>query len=142
VIAQSAALVLLAMGAHGSVPADAPALRVIDQPASRTFDPDAEKEMAVARWYMTTRHDPVGAINRLKIVVSQHRGSTQVEEAVALLAQAYLTLGIIDEAQSAVAALQRHFPAGNWYPQLRDLLKSEGFEPHGNPRSWITRALD
>lgn len=32
-------------------------IRVIDQPASRIFDPDAEKEMAVARWYMITKHD-------------------------------------------------------------------------------------
>jgi hypothetical protein len=121
-IAQSVALILRAMGAQGGVPTDAPALRVIDRPASRTFDPDAEKEMAVARWYMITKHDPVGAINRLKIVVSQHRGSTQVEEALDCLVEAYMMLGIVADAHR--------------------LLRSEGIAPHANPGSWITRALD
>jgi outer membrane protein assembly factor BamD len=124
------------------VPADTTVLRVIEQPGSRTFDPDAEAELAVARRYMTTKHDPVGAINRLKVVIAQHRGSMQVEEALGRLVEAYMMLGIVDEARSAAAALGRHFPGSSWTADAYRLLRSAGDEPDANPRSWITRALD
>jgi outer membrane protein assembly factor BamD len=141
-IAQSVALLLLATSTQGGVPIDTPMLRAIDQPASRTFEPAAEAEMIAARWYIRTRHDPIGAINRLKIVLWQHRGSTQVEEALALLVQAYLMLGILNEAQSAAATLGRYFPSSSWYAESYGLLKSAGLQPHEEPRSWITRALE
>lgn len=141
-IAQSVALVLLAMGTHGSVLADTPMVRAVDQPAPRIFDPGAEADLSVARWYILTRHDPVGAINRLKVVLTQHRASTQVEEALGRLVDAYIMLGIVYEAQSAAGILGRHFPGGSWYAHARDLLQSSGVEPHEDPHSWITRSLD
>jgi outer membrane protein assembly factor BamD len=130
------------MGAQGGVPTDTPMLRVVDQSALRTFDPGAEAELSEARRYILTGHDPVAAINRLKIVLTQHRASTQVEEALGRLVEAYMTLGIIEEARSAAAALGRHFPGGSWYADARRLLQSDGIELHENPKSWITRAIE
>ena len=140
-IAQTAALVLLVTSAQGDLPADGPLLRAIDRSAPRVFDPGAETEMIAARWYLT-RQNPVAAINRLKIVLWQHPASTQVEEALGRLVEAYMMQGIVYEAQSAAGALGRHFPAGSWYTDARRLLWSSGVEPHEDPHSWITRSLD
>ncbi|HLH90636.1 MAG TPA: outer membrane protein assembly factor BamD [Xanthobacteraceae bacterium] len=140
-IAQTAALVLLVTNAQGDLPPDGPLLRAIDQSAPRAFDPGAETEMIAARWHLT-RHDPVAAINRLKIVLWQHPAATQVEEALGRLVEAYMALGIVNEAQSAAATLGRVFPGGSWYANARRLLQSSGIEPREDPRSWITRSLD
>lgn len=67
---------------------------------------------------------------------------TQVEEALGRLVEAYMTLGIVNEARSAAATLGRVFPGGSWYANARRLLQSSGIEPREDPRSWITRSLD
>lgn len=140
-IAQTAALVLLVTSAQGDRPADGPLLRAIDQSAPRVFDPGAETEMIAARWHLT-RQDPIAAIKQLKVVLCQHPASTQVEEALGHLVEAYMMLGIVYEAQSAAGTLGRHFPGGSWYADARRLLQSSGVEPREDPHSWITRSLD
>jgi outer membrane assembly lipoprotein YfiO len=69
----------------------------------------AAREMTVGRWYMVKR-DYTAAINRFNGVVRQYPTSTFVEEALAGLAEAYLTMGITREAQTAGAVLARKFP--------------------------------
>lgn len=100
----------------------------------------AGKEMAVARYYLG-RRDYTGAINRCKIVVIHHRTTPHVEEALKGLTEAYLMLGITDEAQTAAAVLRRKFPHSPWSKDADDLLKSRGLEPHENERSGISRAF-
>ena len=94
--------------------------------------------MSVARWYLQ-RRDYTPALNRLKIVVIHPRGGRDVEEALAGLTEAYLTLGIAREAQTAAGVLGRYFPNGHWYAQARDLLKSAGLEPYADEGSWMAR---
>src|SRR6202023_2815464 len=64
----------------------------------------AAKEMAIGRWYMK-KQDYIGAINRFKVVVTQYQPTRHVEEALERLTEAYISLGIIDEAQTAAAVL-------------------------------------
>ena len=100
----------------------------------------AGKEMEVGRFYMNKR-DFIGAINRFKVVVTQYQTTRHVEEALERLTEAYVALGIIDEAQTAAAVLGHNFPDSSWYKDAYRLLKTAGGEPNENKDSWISRAF-
>jgi outer membrane protein assembly factor BamD len=82
-----------------------------------------------------------GAINRFKIVVTQYQTTRHVEEALLRLTEAYMSLGIVNEAQTAAAVLGHNFPDSRWYQDAYRLVKSGGFEPAENKSSWISRAF-
>ena len=100
----------------------------------------AGKEMEIGRFYMK-RRDFTGAINRFKVVVTQFQTTREVEEALARLTEAYLSLGIVNEAQTAAAVLGHNFPDSPWYKDAYSLMKSAGVEPNENKDSWISRAF-
>ena len=100
----------------------------------------AGKEMQVGRYYMD-RRDFVGAINRFKVVVTQYQTTRHVEEALERLTEAYIALGITDEAQTAAAVLGHNFPDSPWYKDAYSLVKTAGQEPNENRSSWISRAF-
>jgi outer membrane protein assembly factor BamD len=101
----------------------------------------AGKEMTIGRFYLTKR-DFVGAINRFKVVVTQYQTTRHVEEALERLSEAYVALGIIDEAQTAAAVLGHNFPDSPWYQNAYKLVKTAGGEPTTeNKDSWISRAF-
>jgi outer membrane protein assembly factor BamD len=100
----------------------------------------AGKEMMVGRYYMD-RKDFTGAINRFKIVVTQYQTTRHVEEALMRLTEAYMTLGVVNEAQTAAAVLGHNFPDSRWYADAYRLVKSGGLEPTENRGSWISRAF-
>ncbi len=100
----------------------------------------AGKEMEVGRFYLKKR-DFLGAINRFKVVVTQYQTTREVEEALERLTEAYLALGITDEAQTAAAVLGHNFPDSPWYKDAYNLLKGQGREPNENKSSWISQAF-
>jgi outer membrane protein assembly factor BamD len=100
----------------------------------------AGKEMAIGRFYLNKR-DFLGAINRFKVVVTQYQTTREVEEALERLTEAYLALGITDEAQTAAAVLGHNFPDSPWYKDAYSLLKGAGAEPNENKASWISQAF-
>ena len=100
----------------------------------------AGKEMEIGRYYLQKR-DFLGAINRFKVVVTQYQTTREVEEALARLTEAYVALGIMDEAQTAAAVLGHNFPDSPWYKDAYSLLKGAGAEPNENKASWISRAF-
>jgi outer membrane protein assembly factor BamD len=100
----------------------------------------AGKEMQVGRYYMD-RRDFIGAINRFKVVVTQYQTTRHVEEALERLSEAYVALGITDEAQTAAAVLGHNFPDSPWYKDAYTLVKKAGQEPNENKQSWISRAF-
>ena len=57
------------------------------------------------------------------------------------LTEAYMSLGIVDEAQTAAAVLGHNFPDSPWYKDAYSLVKSAGVEPNENKDSWISRAF-
>jgi outer membrane protein assembly factor BamD len=100
----------------------------------------AGKEMTVGRYYQQKR-DYTGAINRFKVVVTQYQTTRHVEEALMRLTEVYMTLGIVDEAQTAAAVLGHNFPDSAWYKDAYRLVKSGGLEPHESEGSWISKAF-
>jgi outer membrane protein assembly factor BamD len=108
---------------------------------SMARDQLAGKEMDIGRFYMNKR-DFIGAINRFKVVVTQYQTSRHVEEALMRLSEAYVSLGLIDEAQTAAAVLGHNFPDSPWYKDAYTLVKTAGGEPTTeNKGSWISRAF-
>jgi outer membrane protein assembly factor BamD len=100
----------------------------------------AGKEMAVGRYYMNKRNY-TGAINRFKVVVTRYQTTRHVEEALLRLTEAYMSLGIVDEAQTSAAVLGHNFPDSRWYKDAYALMQSKGLEPNENKGSWISRAF-
>ena len=100
----------------------------------------AGKEMEVGRFYLS-RRDFSGAINRFKVVVTQYQTTREVEEALERLTEAYVALGIVDEAQTAAAVLGHNFPDSPWYKDAYKLVKGAGGEPNENKDSWISRSF-
>ena len=100
----------------------------------------AGKEMEIGRFYMK-RRDFTGAINRFKVVVTQYQTTREVEEALMRLTEAYLALGVTDEAQTAAAVLGHNFPDSPWYKDAYNLVRNAGGEPNENKDSWISRAF-
>src|SRR5436309_15218377 len=100
----------------------------------------AGKEMDTARFYQKKR-DYIAAINRFKVVITQYQTTRHVEEALMRLAESYMTLGIVNEAQTAAAVLGHNFPDSPWYKDAYTLVKSGGLEPSENKGSYISRAF-
>ena len=101
----------------------------------------AGKEMMIGRYYLN-RKEFTGAINRFKIVVTQYQTTRHVEEALMRLTEAYMALGIVQEAQTAAAVLGHNFPDSRWYRRrLPAGAESGGLEPSENKGSWISRAF-
>jgi outer membrane protein assembly factor BamD len=107
---------------------------------SAARDQLAGREMNVGRYYMQKRNY-TAAINRFKTVVTQYQTTRHVEEALARLTEAYMTIGIVSEAQTAAAVLGHNFPDSPWYKDAYNLVKSGGLEPAENQGSYISRAF-
>jgi outer membrane protein assembly factor BamD len=98
----------------------------------------AANEMVVGRYYL--RHNNfLAAINRFRTVVSDFQTTEQVEEALMRLTEAYMALGIVNEAQTAAAVLGHNFPESKWYRHAYSLLGKQGLKPQEHEGSWITR---
>jgi outer membrane protein assembly factor BamD len=100
----------------------------------------AGKEMMVGRFYLEKRNF-IGAINRFKAVVTQYQTTRHVEEALMRLAECYMALGIVNEAQTAAAVLGHNFPSSPWYQDAYKLVQTGGGEPRENKDSWISKAF-
>jgi outer membrane protein assembly factor BamD len=100
----------------------------------------AGKEMQIGRYNLEKRNY-TGAINRFKVVVTKYQTTRHVEEALERLTEAYMSLGIVAEAQTAAAVLGHNFPDSEWYRHAYALVKNGGLEPAENKGSWISKAF-
>ena len=103
-----------------------------------TADQLAGKEMSIGRFYLN-RHNYTAAINRFRDVLQSYQTTRHAEEALYRLVEAYLGLGITDEAQTAAAVLGHNFPDSQWYQDAYALLKGKGLSPEENANSWIAK---
>jgi outer membrane protein assembly factor BamD len=99
----------------------------------------AAKEMVTGRYYLKNRNY-TGAINRFKVVVTKYQNTRHVEEALARLTEAYMALGIVNEAQTAAVVLGHNFPDSPWYKDAYALVTTGGNIPREDKGSWISRA--
>lgn len=100
----------------------------------------AGKEMDVGRYYMQ-RRNWTGAINRYREVIVKYQTTRHVEEALSRLVEAYMGLGIVNEAQTAAAVLGHNFPDSQWYKDAFALLEGGGLKPREDTGSWISRTF-
>jgi len=100
------------------------------------YDQLAGKEMSVGRYYLG-QGQYTAAINRFRVVVETWQTSTHVEEALFRLTEAYLLLGLTNEASTAAAVLGHNYPSSTWYKQAFDLLGKQGLAPVVNSGSWM-----
>jgi outer membrane protein assembly factor BamD len=100
----------------------------------------AGKEMYVGRDMLNSRNYS-GAINRFKVVVTRYQRTRHVEEALLRLTEAYMAMGIVEEAQTSAAVLGHNFPESRWYKDAFALMQSRGLQPNENKGSWISRAF-
>lgn len=99
-------------------------------------DQVAGKEMSVGRYYLGNGQY-TAAINRFRVVVEDHQTSTHVEEALYRLTEAYLTLGLVGEAQTATAVLGTNYPNSEWYQRGFTLLQNQGLSPQMMTGNWM-----
>src|ERR1700761_599054 len=102
-----------------------------------TQDQLAGKEMSIGRFYLN-RRNYTAAINRFRNVLQYYQTTRHAAEALYRLVEAYVGLGITEEAQTAAAVLGHNFPDSQWYHDAYDLLKGKGLEPHIFGGSWIS----
>jgi outer membrane protein assembly factor BamD len=98
----------------------------------------AGKDMNVGRYYIQQKQY-LAAINRFKGVVKDYQTSTQTPEALYRLTEAYMALGVTDEAQRSAAILGYNYPNSKWYERAYNLLTKAQLAPAGEQESWAKR---
>ncbi len=96
-----------------------------------TQDHLAGKEMEIGRYYLERRQYHA-AIPRFQRVLDNYQTTTHVPEALHRMTEAYLSLGLKDEAQKTAAILGHNYPQSIWYKDSFRLFNKdykEGVEP-------------
>ena len=106
-----------------------------------TNDHLAGKEMTVGRYYLR-RQSYVAAIGRFRNVVEHYQTTSHAPEALHRLTEAYLAIGVLEEARTAAAVLGYNYPGSQWYEHSYALLEGSGLVPGEDRGSWISRAFD
>lgn len=105
------------------------------------LDQLAGKEMDVGRYYLKRGH-PGAAINRFRVVVEDFQTTSHTAEALHRLVEAYLILGLPEEARTAGAILGYNYQGSEWYEDTFTLLQSNGLNPDDASTrgdGWLTR---
>lgn len=87
-----------------------------------TYDHLAGKEMYVGRFYLR-QNKHISAVNRFKYVINNYQTTSHVPEALHRLVEAYVELGIFEEAIANAAVLGHNYPGSRWYADTYKLMK-------------------
>ena len=99
----------------------------------------AGKEMEIGRYYLERGHHGA-AINRFRQVVEIYQTTSHVPEALHRLTEAYLALGIVEEARNTAAVLGHNYPGSEWYVDSYALLTGEAFRADkDDDQPWYSR---
>ncbi len=101
----------------------------------------AGKEMEIGRYYLNRNHINA-AMNRFRTVVTDYQTTTHVAEALYRLVEAYLTLGIEDEALRIAAVLGYNYPGSMWYSRAYNLLDDQARQQILDERGFIDRTVE
>ncbi|MDZ4093645.1 MAG: outer membrane protein assembly factor BamD [Paracoccaceae bacterium] len=100
------------------------------------FDHLAAKEMEIGRYYLKDGHYSA-AINRFRVVVQDYQTTSHTAEALHRLVEAYLALGLTDEAQTAGAILGHNYQSSPFYDDSYKLLTGRGLSMEAKGDSWL-----
>lgn len=107
-----------------------------------TRDHLAGKEMTIGRYYLRSGQQ-IAAINRFRAVIEKYQTTTHVPEALHRLAEAYMSLGVLDEAQNVAAVLGYNYPGSEWYVDTYTLVTGETVPgaktADGEGKGWFSR---
>lgn len=101
------------------------------------FDHLAAKEMEIGRYYIQDGHY-AASINRFRTVVEDFQTTSHTPEALHRLVEAYLSLGLTDEAQTAGAILGHNYQSTEWYQDSYLLLTGRGLEMRSRGDNWLS----
>ena len=99
------------------------------------YDHLAGKEMEIGRYYHQQRQY-LAAINRFRKVVEAYQTTTHVPEALHRLTEAYLALGVLEEARKTAAVLGHNFPGSEWYVDSYEVLENKKINPEKDIPWW------
>ncbi len=100
----------------------------------------AGKEMTIGRYYLR-QGDTLAAIGRFKTVIERYQTTSHTPEALYRLVEAYLTLGLAEEAKRNGAVLGYNYPGDAWYRDAYKLLTDKGLRPAVEPQRSERRSL-
>ncbi|MCY3995662.1 MAG: outer membrane protein assembly factor BamD [Rhodobacter sp.] len=100
------------------------------------FNHLAAKEMEIGRFYLKRGHH-AAAVNRFRVVVEDFQTTTHTAEALYRLIEAYLSLGLAEEAQTAGAILGHNFQSTQWYGDGYTLLTGRGLRTEVADDGWL-----
>mgnify|MGYP003297182255 CR=1 FL=1 len=98
----------------------------------------AGKEMAVGRYYLQSGHYGA-ALRRFETVINDYQTTNQVPEALFRMTEAYLALGLIDEAGRIGSVASYNFPNSIWTERL---AKIEANPERELPKGIFTRSME
>ncbi len=105
-----------------------------------TLDHLAGKEMEIGRYYLNRGHINA-AMNRFRTVIKDYQTTTHVAEALHRLVEAYLTLGLKEEALRIASVLGYNYPGSVWYKRSYDLLDEQSRQRILDDRGFIDRTV-
>ncbi len=94
----------------------------------------AGKEMTVGRWYLR-QGDTLAAVGRFRAVIDRYQTTSHAPEALYRLVEAYLTMGLVEEAKRNGSVLGHNYPGEVWYRDAYRLLNDRGLRPAVEPAS-------
>ena len=102
----------------------------------------AGKEMTIGRWYLR-RDQPLAAVGRFRRVVEMYQTTSHTPEALYRLVEAYVTLGLTEEAERNAAVLGHNFPGSRWYSEAYVLVRNQGGQLDQEPQEegWLQRLI-
>jgi len=106
-----------------------------------TLDHLAGKQMEIGRYYLT-RNYYTAAVKRFMVVVHDYQTTTHVPEALHRLVEAYMHLGMMDEATRVAAVLGYNYPGSEWYQDSYNILNTEQRAKLLDDRSFTDRTID
>jgi outer membrane protein assembly factor BamD len=104
-----------------------------------TKDHLAGKEMDIGRYYQK-QGQFTAAIGRFRRVVDEYQTTSHVPEALHRLTEAYLAVGIREEAEKVAAVLGHNYPGSEWYADSYALLKG-GERPGRENQGFLGRTF-
>ncbi len=102
----------------------------------------AGKEMEIGRWYLR-RDQPLAAVGRFRRVVDMYQTTSHTPEALYRLVEAYVSLGLTEEAERNAAVLGHNFPGSRWYSDAYVLVRNQGGQLDQEPQEegWLQRLI-
>ncbi len=98
----------------------------------------AGKEMAVGRYYLKSGHYGA-ALRRFEVVINDYQTSNQTPEALFRMTEAYLALGLLEEADRTGSVATYNFPDSIWTARL---LEMQADPERELPKGFFQRSVE